>query len=44
MIEYINKSGTKIEINDTYANVRAAEKAGWTKVSSTPKKVKKQAK
>ena len=44
VVKYINKSGTEIEINDTLANVQAAEKAGWTKASNASKKTKKQAK
>ena len=39
MIKYINKSGQEVEINDSPANIKAAEKAGWTKAKA--KKVKK---
>ncbi len=39
MIKYINQSGNEVEINDTPANIQAAEKAGWTKAKA--KKAKK---
>ncbi len=39
MIKYINQSGQEVEINDSPANIAAAEKAGWTKAKA--KKAKK---
>ena len=39
MIKYINNSGNEVEINDNPANIKAAEKAGWTKAKA--KKVQK---
>ena len=39
MIKYINQSGQEVEINDSPANIKAAEAAGWTKAKA--KKVKK---
>ena len=39
MIKYTNQSGAEVEINDTPANVKAAEAAGWTKAKA--KKAKK---
>jgi len=40
MIKYINLSGNEVEINDTPANIKAVESAGWTKKAKA-KKVKK---
>ena len=37
MIIYLNQSGNEVEINDTPANIAAAEDAGWTKKPKTRK-------
>lgn len=45
MITFINNSGQEVEVNDSLANVAAAEKAGWTrkKKAKPAKSTKKEA-
>lgn len=40
MIKYINQSGQEVEINDTPANIQAAEKAGWVEGSTKEAKAR----